>query len=331
MQGFFAHLGQLATQAVPENPTDASQTDLGRTLGGLGQMFGQGLDQAFSEAEPRNAPTEQPLEDGQEGNASQSFGALGQFLGQSLARAAARNGFEQDLNEALAGVMEELTAVTTQASGPPPASISSLGSLPKVTISTTDIEANQSTSCAICLEDFAIGEEATRVPCGHLYHDACVKKWLGMHNQCPVCRYELPTDNTFYEPGRKARMAERKIRLHMSELSAKSLAELRHLAEHWDVNIEGCLEKQELVDRIAASPHVEILEPRDSGDSLRAAKSAFDLAPGNASSLGRFGTMRMAELKAEMRRLGIDARDCIEKDDLIKRLVLAGAAPAAAD
>merc|ERR1712232_1446103 len=132
----------------------------------------------------------------------------------------------------------------------------------------------------------------------------------------------------FYEHGRKARMAERKIRLRMSELCTKSLAELRHLAEHLDIGTEGCSETQELVDRIAASPHVEILEPLEAGDSLRVAECPSDVPPANASSLARFGTMRVVDLKAEMRRLGIDARDCTEKDDLIKRLLFAGVVPA---
>jgi hypothetical protein len=54
-------------------------------------------------------------------------------------------------------------------------------------------------ACSICLTEIEEGAETVLMPCGHLYHDPCVVKWLKMHNTCPVCRYELPTDDLEYE------------------------------------------------------------------------------------------------------------------------------------
>lgn len=51
----------------------------------------------------------------------------------------------------------------------------------------------------------------------------------------------------------------------MSDLNAKSVHEIIRLAEHLQVNVSGCYEKRELIERIVASPLVETIEePTDS-------------------------------------------------------------------
>lgn len=59
--------------------------------------------------------------------------------------------------------------------------------------------------CAVCKDGIAQGELATRLPCGHFYHGACIGPWLEIRNSCPVCRYELPTDDPEYERRRARR------------------------------------------------------------------------------------------------------------------------------
>ncbi|MFS8034247.1 putative transcription factor C2H2 family [Helianthus anomalus] len=49
-----------------------------------------------------------------------------------------------------------------------------------------------SSDCAICLEEYADGDEIRVLPqCGHGYHIECIDKWLGSHSSCPSCRQIL--------------------------------------------------------------------------------------------------------------------------------------------
>lgn len=52
--------------------------------------------------------------------------------------------------------------------------------------------------CVICREEVAAAG-ACEMPCSHVFHSACVRRWLKAVNTCPTCRFELPTDDVFYE------------------------------------------------------------------------------------------------------------------------------------
>ena len=45
--------------------------------------------------------------------------------------------------------------------------------------------------CPVCSEDYTVGDNVTQLPCGHIYHNACVMPWLESKLTCPICRYEL--------------------------------------------------------------------------------------------------------------------------------------------
>ncbi|KAH7442484.1 hypothetical protein KP509_03G091200 [Ceratopteris richardii] len=53
--------------------------------------------------------------------------------------------------------------------------------------------------CAICREHFEFEEELKELPCKHFYHSDCILPWLELHSSCPLCRRELPTDDSFEE------------------------------------------------------------------------------------------------------------------------------------
>ena len=39
--------------------------------------------------------------------------------------------------------------------------------------------------CVVCLERIESGRKA---PCGHVFHEACLSKWVEQTNACPICR-----------------------------------------------------------------------------------------------------------------------------------------------
>lgn len=50
--------------------------------------------------------------------------------------------------------------------------------------------------CPVCLEDFEIGTEVKEIPCTHKFHSGCILPWLELHSSCPVCRFQMPVDES---------------------------------------------------------------------------------------------------------------------------------------
>ncbi|GAB2269648.1 hypothetical protein Dimus_004573 [Dionaea muscipula] len=94
-------------------------------------------------------------------------------------------------------------AETEGRTGAPPAAKSAVLALRTVEIQSE----KESYACAVCKDAVCVGELARELPCGHGYHGDCIVPWLGARNSCPVCRFELPTDDAEYEEGRKKRSA----------------------------------------------------------------------------------------------------------------------------
>lgn len=242
-------------------------------------------------------------------------------------------------------------AQTRREGAPIATSKSTYRSLPRVKVTAYDIEKNESNECSICLDELVLGSPALRIPCGHLFHEDCIEDWLKKSNECPVCRFELPTDDAQYEEGRRARMADRKIRLSKEDIAVKSAQELRRFAQFLKIDITGCLEKAEIVERIASSGQVEIVEGRENVTN----PSLFDYANGNHSDMRppeyQWGSgedvnmstapearapepqttaptaatpplkgQSVSQLRQLARQLGVSLDGCLEKADIIQRI-----------
>ncbi|KAJ8665263.1 hypothetical protein QAD02_006925 [Eretmocerus hayati] len=83
---------------------------------------------------------------------------------------------------------------------PPPASKAAVENLDEITFEDNTDTKRQ---CPICLRDFEKGNIAKSLPCKHTFHKECIEPWLEKTNSCPLCRYELPTDDEDYECYRK--------------------------------------------------------------------------------------------------------------------------------
>ncbi|KAG2715365.1 hypothetical protein I3843_03G075600 [Carya illinoinensis] len=79
--------------------------------------------------------------------------------------------------------------------GSPPAAKRVVENLPFVELTVEELQTN-ALVCAVCKDAIVVEEKVRRLPCSHYYHGDCIVPWLSIRNTCPVCRYELPTEDT---------------------------------------------------------------------------------------------------------------------------------------
>ncbi|KAJ9141306.1 hypothetical protein P3X46_031854 [Hevea brasiliensis] len=51
-------------------------------------------------------------------------------------------------------------------------------------------------TCVVCLEELEEEDDLIELPCSHLYHEGCIVKWLLSSHLCPLCRYQMPTEQS---------------------------------------------------------------------------------------------------------------------------------------
>ncbi|KAF7056637.1 hypothetical protein CFC21_064024 [Triticum aestivum] len=60
-----------------------------------------------------------------------------------------------------------------------------------------DTDTDTHTTCAVCLAEYADGDELRRLPgCKHAFPRLCVDEWLRRRPSCPLCRTSPPAATT---------------------------------------------------------------------------------------------------------------------------------------
>ncbi|KAJ3302459.1 hypothetical protein HDV03_004947 [Kappamyces sp. JEL0829] len=118
----------------------------------------------------------------------------------------------QNENQVLDNILNELFLESNNnVRGKPPASKEWVRNLPTVESPSAD------TTCSICLESCTAETKTLMMPtCRHVYHSDCILPWFELHNTCPSCRVEFPTDDEEYER-KKREEARQKILQEDSE------------------------------------------------------------------------------------------------------------------
>ncbi|GLJ32784.1 hypothetical protein SUGI_0660120 [Cryptomeria japonica] len=79
--------------------------------------------------------------------------------------------------------------------GTPPAAKAAVQDMPVIKITEEHLTSDAG-QCAVCKDTFEEGSEARQMPCKHIYHPDCILPWLELHSTCPVCRYEMPPEES---------------------------------------------------------------------------------------------------------------------------------------
>lgn len=183
-------------QPVGQNPISAFFRQFGGSSDGTGaglNRFVHQFDRLFMGGAPGSPVNAEQAFQGLNIGTMFNFGPTGSFGGQQLNPSDYGIGFN--------GFRDILSRLQREGgpSGPPPASKKIVEQLKEVEYCGDKKE--QETTCAVCKDNFLEGDKVIQFPCPnkHLYHGGCIQPWLKLHNSCPVCRFELATDDELYE------------------------------------------------------------------------------------------------------------------------------------
>ena len=84
-------------------------------------------------------------------------------------------------------------------------------------------------SCSTCLEIFTSKCNISTIPCGHVFHNKCIEKWLTENNNCSQCRSNVTFDQiiklyfTESETNQITEMEETHLKLEKEVIDAEKV------------------------------------------------------------------------------------------------------------
>ena len=66
-----------------------------------------------------------------------------------------------------------------------------INKIPETTIKSIKNLSEDKKKCLICLEKFVKGDKSIALPCIHIFHSECIKKWMKKKNCCPLCKNKI--------------------------------------------------------------------------------------------------------------------------------------------
>ena len=70
-----------------------------------------------------------------------------------------------------------------------------MNNLPIIKLHDIDKLSDVKKRCVICMDDFEFNDETISLPCVHIFHSDCIKKWFKRQNTCPICKYKIEQEN----------------------------------------------------------------------------------------------------------------------------------------
>ncbi|KAH8093441.1 hypothetical protein JL720_4575 [Aureococcus anophagefferens] len=194
--------------------------------------------------------------------------------------------------------------------GAPPIAEGARGELPLVKITEEDLIQDGNDECCVCLDPQRVGDVATKLPCGHLYHSDCAVSRLGATARARTAATSS-SRATRASSGRRCRMAARVPRYRMRELERLGVRELRALAAARGKAFRDVTEKRDLIMRLVETGVVQLVK--------EAPPKALDV-----DEAGMRATWSIKQLKRLMAEIGVDSTKCVEKAELVDHLVASG-------
>lgn len=151
------------------------------------------------------------------------------------------------------------SSLESNRTGYPPASTRTIKNLPTIVVSKRDLEDGCNKECSVCFLEFNVNDKVSRLQCGHFFHPECVNEWLQKKCTCPICRWELETEDQLFEVDRIERMKSRKIRVKDHELDRLCIEGLQEMA-----GTKGVKNRAKLIKTIKSLSNIDVVtRPQD--------------------------------------------------------------------